>query len=68
MISHLFFVEDLILFEEATKKQSRLMEKILTEFCGMSGQKVNMTNQSYLFHKMSEEVQPELLAKILESL
>lgn len=44
----MFFAEDLILFGEATKKQAQFMEKIMTEFCNIFGQQVNLA-KSRLF-------------------
>lgn len=41
-ISHLFFVDDLLLFGEATPRQATLMEAILPRFCTESGQKINL--------------------------
>lgn len=39
--SHLFFVDDLLLFREASFSQTKLMEHILEGFCSKSGQKIN---------------------------
>lgn len=36
-ISHIFFVNDLLLFEEASFSQARVIEHVVTEFYGMSG-------------------------------
>lgn len=36
-VSHIFFVDDLLLFGEASFSQARLMEHILAEFCRISG-------------------------------
>lgn len=40
-ISHLFFADDLLLFGTASMQQAQVMEMILAEFCGFSGQRVN---------------------------
>lgn len=40
-LSHIFFVDDLLLFSEAYFSQVRLMEHVLAQFFGFSGQKVN---------------------------
>lgn len=48
-VSHLFFVDDLILFGEASVKQTRVMQEILSKFCGESGQKVNMAKSQAWF-------------------
>lgn len=44
--SHLFFVDDLLLFGAATHQQARTMELLLLEFCNLSGQKVNHRKSS----------------------
>ncbi|KAL5781970.1 hypothetical protein ACOSP7_006999 [Xanthoceras sorbifolium] len=40
-ISHLFFVDDLILFGQATNHQAELMKSCIDLFCDVSGQQVN---------------------------
>lgn len=40
-LSHLFFVDDLLLFGEDSFSQARQMEHILSEFCGFSRQRVS---------------------------
>lgn len=42
-ISHLFFVDDLLLFGEASIRQAECMQTILDSFCKESGQRVNLT-------------------------
>lgn len=41
IVSHLFFADNLLLFSEASCRQSRQMHQILKDFCGESGQRVN---------------------------
>lgn len=41
-ISHLLFVDDLLLFGEASVHQAKCMEKVLSSFCNISGQRVNL--------------------------
>lgn len=41
-LSHVFFVDDLFLFGEAFKSQAHLIELVLHDFYGISGQKVNV--------------------------
>lgn len=41
-ISHLFFADDLLLFREASVHQAKCMEGVLSSFCNISGQRVNL--------------------------
>lgn len=40
-ISHLFFVDDLLLMGVASFSQACMMEHLVADFCGISGQQVN---------------------------
>lgn len=40
-LSHIFFVDDLLLFDEASFFQARMMEYILGQFCEFSRQRMN---------------------------
>lgn len=40
-VSHVFFVDDLVLFAEATTENANLMRKCMDSFCSISGQKVS---------------------------
>lgn len=55
MISHLFFVDGLILFEEAKMRQTKVMEDILRSFCNESRQKVSVEKSKLLCLKLSKE-------------
>lgn len=46
-ISHIFFVADLILFDEAMMRQPNTMAKIMNEFYGVSGQKINLQKSNF---------------------
>lgn len=63
VLSHIFFADDLILFGETTHTQARIMEEILSLFCVMSSQKVNL-NKSKLF--ISKNV-PGNAARVISS-
>lgn len=39
--SHLFFVDDLVLFAKANIKNCRAVQEVLDTFCGLSRQKVS---------------------------
>ncbi|XP_062013929.1 uncharacterized protein LOC133730329 [Rosa rugosa] len=41
LVSHLFFVDDLMLFAEASSYQARVLKKCLDAFCSLSGQAVS---------------------------
>lgn len=41
LVSHLFFVDDLILFAAASSHQARVLKKCMDIFCELSGQSVN---------------------------
>lgn len=48
LISHVFFVEDLILFTESSSSSIRVMKKCIERFSSVLGQKVKF-EKSYLF-------------------
>lgn len=48
-LSHIFFADDLLLFSEASFSQARLMEHILADFCGISGQRVSRAKSRIWF-------------------
>lgn len=48
-ISHLFFVDDLLLFGEASSEQAQCMKIILADFYNISGQCVNLAKLSICF-------------------
>lgn len=40
-VSHIFFVDDLLLFGETSYSQAKLIEHLVARFCGFSGQRIN---------------------------
>lgn len=50
-ISHLMFVDDLLLFGEATEKQMNCVMQVLGQFCALSGQQVSNENTTIMFSK-----------------
>lgn len=61
MVSYLFFVDDLILFAEASVKQARIMKDCLELFCQASGQIVNYDKSViFCFPNTPKEVAKEI--------
>lgn len=48
ILSHIFFADDLFLFEEASESQAEVMAEVLRRFCAHSSQKINV-GKSKLF-------------------
>lgn len=62
MVSHLMFVDDLFLFEEATMKHMKCVISILQAFCSMLGQEVNNEKTSIvLSNNATRETDNKLL-------
>ncbi|XP_028089245.1 uncharacterized protein LOC114289680 [Camellia sinensis] len=60
-LSHLFFVDDLILFGKATKSNCECIKNILQDFCTQSGQKVSFLKSKVLFStNLNTEIQDHL--------
>lgn len=47
--SHLFFVDDLILFAKATKRNCLTIKNTLDKFCSLSGQKIILSKSKIYF-------------------
>lgn len=62
-VSHLLFINDMILFTEASMKQITVVNKCCDEFCEQSGQKVSVTKTQILF---SNNVENSLAQRISE--
>lgn len=48
-LSHVFFADDLLLFSEASFAQARVMEHVITDFCDISGQRMNRSKSRVWF-------------------
>jgi len=51
IVSHLMFVDDMLIFSEATEVQMRCIISIVEKFCSLSGQEVSQEKTSIFFSK-----------------
>ncbi|KAK5802153.1 hypothetical protein PVK06_029736 [Gossypium arboreum] len=63
-VSHLFFADDCILFEEATSRGENLFKEILREFKNCSGQGVNFDKSTVFFSTNPSEEDRKLVVNI----
>lgn len=63
-ISHQMFVDDLLLFGEATEDQMKCVVDILTKFCNMAGQQVSNEKTSIFFSANATRGLKEKLVRI----
>ena len=50
--SHVFFADDLVLFAKVTSSNCQAINRVLDQFCSLSGQKVNIgKSRIFLFPK-----------------
>ena len=60
-LSHLFFIDDIVLFVEASVEQILVIRACLDVFCEALGQRVNLTKSKILFSKnMNETVMNDI--------
>lgn len=50
-ISHLMFVDNLLLFGQSFVKKMQVVKRILDNFCGMSWQRINFEKSTIIFSK-----------------
>ena len=63
--SHLFFADDLMLFGQASLKNSEAIDEVLTAFCRLSGQRVSKEKSRVLFSKnTSEETRSDICGSL----
>lgn len=65
-ISNLFFVDDVMLFAEATVEQAKVIRQCLDKFCVASGQKVSYMKSSVYFSGNTSPAEAEEICRILE--
>ena len=63
--SHLFFVDDLILFGQAFPHTAEATEEVLTHFCHLSGQKVSNEKCRILFSRNTLEATRDCICNSL---
>ena len=63
LLSHLFFVDDLLLFAEATEEQIKIILDRLDSFCTIASQKVSLNKSSIAF---STDVDAEVAVRIAD--
>ena len=64
-LSHLFFVDDLLLLAEASSDQARIVNSILEDFCISSGAKINITKTQLFFSKNIHNVEASRIGNFL---
>lgn len=67
-LSHLCFVDDMVLFSEASIEQLEIIWDCLNRFCEASGQKISYNNSQVFFskninHDLAEEIANRLILK-----
>ncbi|KAL4273675.1 hypothetical protein GQ457_13G010160 [Hibiscus cannabinus] len=62
-LSHLFFVDDMVLFAEATMEQVGVIQDILSDFCKVSGHKVSIFKTQMCFSRNCALATKNLIAR-----
>jgi len=55
-ISHLFFVDDILLYKKAKSSHMRLVDNVLSDFYDGSGLKVNIEKSRFMVSKMVSQM------------
>ncbi|KAK2658529.1 hypothetical protein Ddye_005062 [Dipteronia dyeriana] len=65
--SHLFFVDDLILFGQATRTQAEVMRDYLESFCDICGQQISFPKSTLFYSKNMKDIEACVFAKVCGS-
>ena len=65
MITHIMFADDLLLCAEATPLQGQIVRSIMAEFCGISGQKINMDKSKFFYSQNVKSTVVKEISKII---
>lgn len=65
-ISHLMFVDDLLLFGKATKNKMRLMKRILDKLCVIPGQRISYDKSNIIFSKNTDSLSRKKILQVVE--
>ena len=63
--SHLFFVDDLVLFAKATPKNCEAVKEVLDMFCKVSGQIISVAKSRVFFSLNIDQDSKEVLSSTL---
>lgn len=66
-LTHLFFVDNLLLLAEASTIQAKVLSSVLDSFCYSSGAKVNNTKTQVFFSKNVSHIEANNIGKLLGS-
>lgn len=64
-ISHLLYADDILIFFEAKIKVVKEIKGILIDFCGWTGQRMNMKKSSILFGKYVKKKKKNFIQRIM---
>lgn len=63
-LSHLFFVDDHVLFNKADLKHGKVLKKVLKIFCEISGHKINVRKTNIFFSKGVDEPKSDVISNL----
>lgn len=64
-LSHLFFVDDLLIFSKAREEQLACVKEGLEAFCKSSGQMINFQKSSMFFSSNVSDIEAERLSCLM---
>lgn len=65
-ISHLMFVDDLLLFGKAAENKMRLMKRILDKLCVIPGQSISYDKSNIIFSKNIDSLSRKKILQVVE--